>query len=289
MRLILESLGAGVCVFAICKILFMFAGWYTEDKEDRLYRSKLADIWKRLHSLSLYELWHAYFARLVRKTRNARLFSFRNIIIAFLFFVILNYTSFLTANAIAVVAEDGESFFGKTYRMLAAGSARDYVGILCISLIVAAYDMCSLAITWALVKAAGRALTIAAILRDIAVDCVLVFCGGFICLTATIMVAAPQVMSDYFNFLRVYVQAEPMLVLSLFVVVGLTSAIPSALYLILLITVTVMRFMPERIEHIVRRLIGRVTSDKQPILRQLGNVLGAIGCVATAILEILAG
>lgn len=267
---ILLTLGVTVGSFTVVKSFFALLGWYSRDHKDLLYRKKLDRLWEKLDSSTPYQFSHNFFELLVKRIENTVLKRKWRLL---LFFFTLNLILFW----VVAFPVDNSNLSGKYIGTHAFNPSEPtlYLGSSAFALVSMGLDYLSLLVTIWLLKQAKSSKSISGIMRHIVTDILIALFASFIIVLMASIIDGSVPGAD----------EQKLLVFGL--ILGATSTLPSVAYLLILVVLLVLRSIPKGLRKIIQQIIFRLTTDKSPVMSQLGNIFGALVGIFGGILTVL--
>lgn len=309
MEATLIVLGTAVFVFALLKALFSFLAWLFPEA-DRYYRANLDAFFELLDESSLFEIGHRTLVRLNDSIRALfkRFYLACGVFCAVSF--IINTSIFVLVSMDVINAYfffDDWSFEDLLMSIERAGWTKFVAMILLVGLLGALFDLFSLGITLSLLNRASRSralLTLNAhLLLDIAVAIVACFWAyGILSLVievfydelwqnvaayATSATNPVKQAEDVARYLQPTLAATLDVVSGLWSVIiwlGISTALPTIVYLIVLLPILVTRAAPNAVQRGVSRIVYLVTTDSQPVLKQVAVFSSNTGGLIAAVI-----
>lgn len=284
--------------FAAAKLFFGFLGWFSQENGDRLYRAKLDHVWDRLHRMSPFDVVHRALARIARKVSG--LLRMRRGLVGMALFIV-------GINSVCV------AFAFHLLGLQISRAPCKFMALLLVTLLIPMIvDVASLRITLALIRRAGASLSWARTLVHVVIDVVAAYVFIILCsvaFTLAVMTVEPGWQELATEAQKEYLAKQdldevqraigslqaffaPEVAVDVLIVVGMlvggSAALPTLLYLLVLISLVLLRAIPRWWESRIRHAIYLVTIDKRPVLSQLGTLFGG-GAAAVKVLADLAG
>lgn len=287
----------GGLVFAVFKLLFGFLGWFSRDVKDKLYQDRLETVWLQLQEYSLADIVHIGLDRLVNRVRET-FSSKRNALVWFvLFSLVINFFSCLIAWTIMGVYLDA----GRTFKVI-LDVVKMFIFLLPLklcfitiatTLLGSIFDLISILITWYFIKSAARVRSIIRTLRHLAIDsfiAVMASLWAFVCLMLWNILSEGIDFSDLLNIPKAsFLIIVNKMAGGIFIIVtGISAAFPTIAYIFIGLVSLAAHFTPKPVHRFISRIIYLVTTDKKPVLSQLGTVFGALVGLMSAIAAALA-
>ena len=288
-------------VFAIVKALFGFLNWLLIDS-DKIYRKHLDYIWSSLYENSFHNLIFISCQNTIYRLKLLRnKFPFLILLIPF-FLTILNYIIIIISFAAIAKSSPNFDFNENDSTIEVAWQLFREIGIfksqqLIILLIgTSAFSFLTISLskkTILLIPLVSRmSQLILIICRQIAI----IFLGGLTFVIFTFLsfylynwrlnTETQQYLYSQFYHISYNFQ-NSLLFISILTINAIAYALPSFLFLFLFLILLILKLIPNFLKKLILKFIFRLTTDKNPILDQLGNLLGGLGGIIAAILKII--
>lgn len=309
MESIFIILGTALFAFALIKTLFGFLAWLFPEADD-YYRTNLDNFFILLDESSLYDIGHRVLVRLFEGVRE--LFRRRYTAIG-LFCVasfVLNITIFVfvTMDVINQYFWFSEWDFEELYDSIErTGWAIFLTLILLVGLLATLFDLLSLGVTFTLLGWASRSKKLSTLSAHLLLDIVVAIAACMwayailslviqfyydelwqnVAIYATEATNSPEEQaSDVARYLQPTLSATLNEVSGLWAVIiwmGISTALPTVIYLVVLIPVIALRATPKYVQAGISRIVYLITTDAQPVLKQIAVFASNIGGLIAAI------
>ena len=308
--------------FAIVKLVFRFLGWFTKDDLPKVsveshLREKCNEAWDVLHENTILELTKRILCRLVSRISDwfGRREKAKSLITVLLVVCLVNFLSLGlacyamyaldTVDKINLIGLVAISFSDLSEEEIEKLKLSDFLArylstlmLLMSSLLVATLlaDVLSAAITWILLKRAARSKSGRALIGLVLVD-FLVLLSIFAWVTSFTRGTADYFIlgnshlfsTSYGEHLlgRLVDLPNELFVRDLipYLLMTLSSSIPTIAYLSIIIPAGIIHFAPEASKDILITLVLRIGGGKKPVLAHLGDFCGGLAAaIAAAVL-----
>lgn len=267
-------------------MLFAFLGWYSRDGEDPLLRRHLDAVWDRLHELPPWELLVRAIRRLVRKLGALQQSAAAHLIVWL-------GSWWWAALGLAWSGWAARAFFGnpERFEFVSFWHPRAHIDWWWFTL-VASYSLVSWWVTLRLLRATAERPTKLRALAHLVLDLSVAIQGMAWSMVAVGLVVGLEGWGLSAQALRMvavflYLPFMPGAFQAAVSLVG-TSApavAPSIAYGVLLLILIAAHYAPRPIRSGALRVVYLVSTDKRPILAQLGTFFGTIGALLTLLLR----
>lgn len=286
----LKALVWAGAVLGTIKLVFSFFGWLLES-EDHVLRRHLDGVWDRLHSTSLHEavldLLNKVHSRLSSVFEDKK--SYKIFFVACLF---VNYVC--SVLALAFIGSLGQFGFIESIRYI---NVLGHIGLLFLSSILSLIDCASLGFTLQLLRRVDSRTSVSQILMHSVLQWGLIACSFVLAMACLHFVTEPRRYVVEHDFPGAYVwvvlrripelvaaiPGRPFEYLLLLSIITATAAAATLVYILLVVGLLVM--WPRWSWYLIRRSIFVLTTDKSPVLTQIGSFLGGIGAIVTFIVK----
>lgn len=288
--------------FLLLASFFSFLGWYTRFGSDHIYRRNLDKLWDSLEQLTLFEVVHRFFSRLVRRSRET--FAGKNHLFISIISASLIINSFSVVVILELYARIEKHESGFQYLLGAAThyGAVEVALVLTVIIVLASIpDLASLWITWRLVTHTARDSSFVRIAAHVVLDVffsILALCWSFIIFAISerlvdfFVQSTPlrgaDTVGQYFLIVFRGFSERPGLALAVGIL-GLNSALPTILYMLTCMLLIVCYVSPDIVRRFSSRCVFLISSDEKPLFSQLGTIVGGIAAILTAIVSLLGG
>ena len=292
-----------VATGTVLKMLFKMISWVFQEL-DGVYRDHLDRIIDRLDQRSVFSIGKSIISRMVGRI-NPYLSR------PLLFYSMVGFTSLILNSvtyAIALVLAVSTHFpsfssgFSAVLLTVARAGLVNFVLMnTLVGILGAVFDIVSLAATLWLLNRVRFVRTGASLIGHLCVDAIVGFISlmwAYLVLDLTLHMFYDQMLP----FVTVFSIGAPgdfiqktaadTLVVNpvlwwLIVAVGITAALPSVVYLAVLLPVVVLRIVPTHIQKALSLILFRLTTDRKPVFDTIGNFIGCVGTVIAGMIRLL--
>ena len=287
--------------FIVVHILFGVISWIYPDS-DQIYRSNLDRAIEEIDQKTFFDLGKCLLIRLVEKIGKLRLRVAIPLVLIGSF--LLNVIVYFTTISVVTSTHFAESFGGYDAvfeSILAANIVDLLVMIMLVGSLGTIFDCLSLGITVWLIYRASIATTARSLLSHVGVDLVVALVAiawAYAILTLTLQYfyeeLQPLVRVYAGSFADRYLRPSIGSTLEVnpglwYVVIGLglSTAVPTMIYLLVLAPLLSFRLIPRRIQEFISLILFRITTDERPVLQQLGRISKGASVVIGATVALL--
>lgn len=296
-------------LFLITKVAVSFVGWFLGEEGDSFARQRLDGLWEKLESHTFPLLLHEVLARFVRRIRETLLSSKRALIwLVVVAFVVNLFSVFLAIPLMTFLEEHSSAYAGsynRTFPETVLGWWRGTLGVPLWSvaplfgptILGTVFDGASAYVTWLLIRKAAAARSLKAafshLFMDVAVaiaSCcwaafALIFFIGSVDLdiSTSILWTLEYLATEEFPAI---IHAEWSAEHIAYAVLGISAAIPTVAYSVLLILCILAHLTPRWLHRFSTRCVFLVTTEKTPVFGRVGTVLGGLAATAGAIAKL---
>jgi len=288
----ISAFGIAIYIFFLCKLAFGILGWYSSDGKDALYRKDLDRAWDRLHDETIYDILNTFLNRLVNRIQALRQRKYSVEILLLLVFSINLITLLvaielqfyyplediasieppsLAAGHLVINYDDYDYKLGDALRLV-LGSVSRFGFLLFFTLCL---DLISVLVTWSLLKRAARSKYLLTIFLHLFIDIIFVLLALIMGLVVVIVIVPFGIMM---------LLPDVNIFISIFII---STVLPSILYFFIGFIMITAFLIPDRLKHIIQRTIYLITTDKKPVLSQLGNIAGGISGLLAGLLKVI--
>lgn len=284
-----------VAIFVIIKMIFRFYAWLFPHL-DRIHREHLKSMTNELAKKSLFCLGQLVLIRILEPVNRAFFRPARGYLLIGIVSLILNMVVFTAASTAVItthfwsVSEGLRATFDS---IRSEGWTIFFGGNVLVGALGVLFDLLSLAVTLALLRRASVVTTGRALIGHMSIDLLVaaVSCmWAYVILAFTIGAFYEQILPHVVRFSGGY--PEDYLSRTLwetlrvnpamwYVVIGLgvSAALPTAIYLVVLLPVVILRFIPRRLQDFLNKILYRLTTDTTPIFKNLSTFTSSVGAV----------
>lgn len=287
-------------VFGVVKSAFALLEWLTKEPGDEVYRRHLNSLRDSLNKASMYEVAFVVVERIRSRLRLAspRTFVVSSLFLIF-FIVLTNYASLLIS--LSVMAKDNPNFAFEDSSIPAIawalfselgffGSQQMFwlLGGTSLSAVLTLFLSRKSLLTTARSSTTGQLAVV--VLMQVGI---LLLAGALTVTFLFVSVVLYDTGSNTETQQYLYTQTVRMLYhrerpIEFVVLLNtLVSAFPSTLFLMLFLGLAVLKLMPDFVRRGLMHIVRLVTTDKKPVLSQLGSFFGAISGFTAALLTLL--
>lgn len=288
--------------FLLVKAAFEFLVWVGAEDKDAIYRRHLDSLFDALDEHSLYELARQLAEKVVSRLGLADGSALSGLgVIAFAAALMINYVSLLFS--FAEMARHNVNFVLADVTLPRAawllfrelgftGSQQMAWMSACNTLWALAAFFMSRRSLLTVIRAEGTGSLLGSLARQAGIF-VLAFFAMFASLFASVWFYDWGGNTETQQYL--YTQSVRMLygfdknLVSLLLLNAVVSCIPSAIYFVLLFSLTLARAAPNWVRTAIRHVVFRLTTDSQPVLKQLATIFGICAALLTAARTLIAG
>lgn len=302
----LTVLSASAFAFACTKLFFGLLGWYSQIEQDQLYRKHLDEIWDNLYSQTSAQIVHGLLSKLVMEG-NRLWKGFHHPLIGFLFIsASANLLSYVIGASAFELGIAGELV---TLRALLGLPARTQLSFghswaiaMLLSAMLVLFDCLSLFVTWKLLKRAVQSESLFVTAMHLIADFVVTYLAVVWSFASYFLVLA-MIRVDVFSLTEIGIGLSRALISPLAFILGprgfgapafvllaslgFTAALPTILYSLIGATLLAMHAAPRWIRTVLLRVIFLVSTDRTPVLAQLGSFFGGLAALFAGLAAML--
>ncbi len=279
--------------------------WYFKDEGDVLLRSNLDRLWVCLHDITLRSSLYKYFDKLVKRLNDTFPDKKRAMIFYFFFGFLLNSISAFVGYIIWAMSTYSAAGYDVTVFDVVVKSFEQYTAswdkfryplilMLLVSFAGVIVDLLSIVITWKLLKMMVKSKYISMVFVHLIFDIILAALAvvwALVVLFFFAYVTSELNLNSVTNTTQVFTQEVIKQSNKSFtwygIVVGLTSCIPTLLYLMLGSFLAIVHIIPNTFRNIFVKIIYLITTDNKPVLTQLGNFSGGVAALLVGLSMII--
>jgi hypothetical protein len=298
----MEYLIIATAAFVVGKHGFQFLAWLALTDSDAVYRRHLDTFWDVLHKSTLFDLALILSARISKRLKLNKFQRWDSIwLIVFLIAITANYLALVISFGAMIRDNSAFVFEGKSipytiwnmYRFPGFWSSQQFRWMLIFNTLL---SITAFAFSTKLLSRIKSTISFTQLFTKLIAQLVILLiamAGCYISIYSGVYFYDWHSNTETQQYLltqteRMLAAPDPLFIFILFLLSSV-SILPSVLFLLLLKVLLLIKLVPSVVQRFLSHVIFRITTDKEPVIGQLGSLLGGLAAICTAIIIAMKG